>query len=46
MIDAMRSGQRGALIAPLPDGKFVALEISLRGFTAASTELVARNSRN
>jgi invasion protein IalB len=46
MIEAMRKGQKGALIVALPDGKFVALEVSLRGFTAASTELVARNSRN
>lgn len=46
MVDAMRAGQKGALILPLTDGKFIALEVSLRGFTAASKELVARNSRN
>jgi invasion protein IalB len=46
MIDAMRRGQKGAVIVPLPDGKFVALEVSLRGFTAAAAELIQRNSRN
>jgi len=46
MIEAMQRGQKGALIVALPDGKFVALELSLRGFTAGSTELVARNSRS
>jgi invasion protein IalB len=45
MIDAMRRGQKGAMIVPLPDGKFVALEISLKGFTAAAAALVERNSR-
>lgn len=46
MIDAMRKGQKGAFIVPVPDGKFVALEISLRGFTAATATLIDRNSRN
>lgn len=46
MIEAMRKGQKGAVIVPLPDGKFAALQVSLRGFTAASAELVQRNSRN
>lgn len=46
MIDAMRKGQKGAVIVPLPDGKFVALVVSLRGFTAAAAELIQRNSRS
>lgn len=46
MIDAMRKGTAGAVIVPLPDGKFVALSVSLRGFTAAAAELIQRNSRN
>jgi len=46
MIDAMRRGQKGAIIVPLPEGKFVALELSLRGFTASSAELIQRNSQN
>ncbi|HKY94972.1 MAG TPA: invasion associated locus B family protein [Kiloniellales bacterium] len=45
MIDAMRKGQQGAVIVPLPDGKFAALVVSLRGFTAAAAELIQRNSR-
>lgn len=46
MIDAMRRGTKGAVIVPLPEGKYVALEISLRGFTAGVAELIQRNSRN
>jgi invasion protein IalB len=46
MIDAMRKGQQGAVIVALPDGKFVALVVSLRGFTAAAAELIQRNSRS
>lgn len=46
MIDAMRAGQKGAVIVPIQDGKFAALVVSLKGFTAASSELVSRNSQN